>query len=157
MAAPGKWKVFRSFKKYLLPSGGLGIDPTASIKAALFLSTSNANDLTQSTYGALTNEVAQAFGYLTGGVALTTVSWVQTGSLWTLDFDDPTWNAAGGDIVARFCALYVNATINAIVKPLIAVSLLNTAPADVTGVNGNPLILQIAAGGALTLDGAETD
>lgn len=159
MAAPGKWKVYRGFKKYLLPSGGLGIDPTASIKAGLYLSTSNANDLTlnPAVLATLTNEHANANGYLTGGIALTTVTWLQTGSLWTLDFDDLLWNAAGGNIVARFCALYVNATINAVVKPLIGVCLLDVAPADATGVNGNPLRIEIAAGGALTLDGAETD
>lgn len=158
MAAPGKWKAYRSFKRFLFAGGGVGIDPAATpLKCGLYLSTSNANDLTQSVLANLTNEHANANGYLTGGVALTGITWTQLLSVWTLDFNDPAWTPAGGNIVCRFAAIYVDATLNAVVKPLIAVSLLDTTPADVTGFVGNPFELRIAAGGALTLDGAEVD
>jgi hypothetical protein len=63
----------------------------------------------------------------------------------------------GTGMVARFGVLYFNATLGGIVKPLIAVSLLDTAPADVTFAAGNPAEIRFNAGGILTLTGATVD
>jgi hypothetical protein len=160
MAAPGKFKAYDFAKKYLA-DGTFDLDDTTNWKAALFLSTSNANTLSVGTaiYGDLTNEHANANGYLTGGVALTGITWTRSGATLTFDAADlaPAWTAAGGSIAARFLVIYKNATVNTIVKPLLCVCLMDTAPADVTVTDTNPFNLTFNASGILTLTGMTTD
>jgi hypothetical protein len=158
MAAAGKFKLYDLAKKYLA-DGTHDLDDTTNWKGALFLSTSNANTLSVGTgiYGDLTNEHANANGYLTGGLALTGVTWTNSGGTITFDCADPVWTASGGSIVARFFVVYRNATVNGIVKPLLGVCLLDTAPADVSASTGNTLTIQINASGLFTLSGANVD
>jgi hypothetical protein len=156
--AAGKWKVYDQAKVYLA-NGTHDLDDTTNWKMALFLSTSNANTLSVGTavYGDLTNEVANANGYLTGGVAVASETWTQSSGTATFDLADGVWTASGGSITARFAVIYRNATVNSIVKPLLCVCLLDTTPADVTATTGNTLTIQINASGAFTLSGATTD
>lgn len=156
--AAGKWKIYDFAKKYMA-DGTFDLDATSNWKMALFLSTSNANTLSVGTgvYGDLTNEHANANGYTTGGVAITGVTWTRSSSTLTWDLDDAQWTASGGSIVARFAVIYQNATLNSIVKPLLAISLLDTTPADVTTTTGNTFTVVINASGAFTLSGATTD
>jgi hypothetical protein len=156
--AAGKWKVYDFAKKYLA-DGTHDLDDTTNWKIALFLSTSNANTLSVGTgvYGDLTNEHANANGYTTGGLALTAETWTRSSSTLTFDAADPVWTASGGPIVARFGVIYRNATVNTIVKPLLAVCLLDTTPADVTATDGNTLTVVMNASGLFTLTGATTD
>lgn len=156
--AAGKFKVYNLAKKYM-SNGTHDLDDTTNWKAALFLSTSNANTLSVGTnvYGDLTNEHANANGYLTGGVALTSVVFNEAAGTITFDCDDPSWTAAGGSITARFIVFYRSATVNGIVKPLLCVCLLDTTPADVTATTGNPFTVQINASGAFTVSGANVD
>lgn len=157
--AAGAWKVYQAAKEYLA-DGTFDLDNASlGLSMALFLSTSNANTLSVGTgvYGDLTNEHANANGYTTGGIALTGEVWTQTSGTATFDCDNVVWTASGGSIVARFAVIYVNATVNSIVKPLLCVSLLDTAPADVTATNGNTLTISIHASGVLTLSGATSD
>lgn len=160
MAAPGKFKAYDFFKKYVL-DGTLDLDDATNWKLALFLSTSNANTLSVGTgvYADLTNEHANANGYTTGGVAVSGLTITRSGATTTFDATDlaPAWTAAGGNIVARFAVLYKNATVNTIVKPLAGVVLLDVAPADVTVVDGNPLNWTFNASGIYTLTGATAD
>lgn len=158
MAAAGKWKCYEAAKEYLA-DGTHDLDDTANWKLALFLSTSNANTLSVGTgvYGDLTNEHANANGYTTGGVALTGITWVRAAGTVTFDCDNAVFTAAGGSIVARFAVIYRNATVNTIVKPLLCVSLLDTAPADVTATDTNTLTIAMNASGVLTLSGAAVD
>lgn len=157
--AAGKWKVYEYAKKYF-GDGTLDFDNTGNMQMALFQSTSNADTLSVGTgiFGDLTNEVATANGYTAGGVALTGEAWTQSGGTATFDCDNVVWTSTGGAITARFAVIYVNATVNSIVKPIIAVSLLDTTPADVTvtGV-GNTLTVQINASGVFTLSGADSN
>lgn len=156
--AAGKWKLYEISKKYLA-DGTFDLDLTTNWKMALFLSTSNANTLSVGTgvYGDLTNEHANANGYTTGGVALTGITWVNSGGTITFDCNDPVWTASGGSIVARFAVIYENATLNTIVKPLLCVCLLDTTPADVTTTTGNTLTISINASGIFSLSGAAVD
>lgn len=158
MAAAGKWKVYEQAK---LRIGNLTIDlsSTASWMLALFLSTSNANTLSVGTglYGDLTNEVANANGYTTGGVALTGELWTNAAGVITFTGSNPVWTAAGGSITGRFGVIYKNATVNTIVKPLLCVCLLDATPADVTATTGNTLTVTMNASGIFTLSGATTD
>jgi hypothetical protein len=125
----------------------------------LFLSTSNCNTLSVGTgvYGDLTNEHANANGYTTGGIALTGESWTRSGGTSTFTASPVVWTASGGSIINRFAVVYVNATVNTIVKPLLCVSLLDTAPADITTTNGNTLTITMHASGTFTLSGADVD
>jgi len=154
----GKFKAYE-LAKFRSGDGTIDLDDTTNWKCALFLSTSNANSLSVGTavYGDLTNEHANANGYLTGGVALAGITWTRAAGTITFDCADPVWTASGGSIVARFGVIYKNATVNAIVKPLLCVSLLDIPPADVTATTGNTLTLQINALGALALSGADVD
>ena len=158
MAAAGKFKVYDFAKKYI-GDGTIDLDDTTNWKAALFQSTSNCNTLGVGTgvYGDLTNETANGNGYLTGGVAITGITWVRAADVITFDFDNPAWSASGGNIVARFMVIYKNATVNSIVKPLLCVVLLDTTPADVTIVDGRTTTITINASGAFTLSGAIVD
>lgn len=156
--AVGKWKAFDFLKKYAL-DGTVDFD-TNAMKVAAFLSTSNINTLSVGTgiYGDITNEVATANGYTVGGVSLVSPAVTRSGATTTFSANDltPAWTAAGGNIVFRFLGIYVNATVNGIVKPMLAVSLADTTPADITVVSGNPLNLTLT-GGIYTLTGATTD
>lgn len=158
MAAAGKFKVYDKAKFRI---GNLTIDlsDTTNWKCALFLSTSNCNTLSVGTgvYGDLTNEHANANGYTTGGVAVGSETWTDASGTETFDLADAVWSASGGSIIARFAVIYKNATVNGIVKPLLCVCLLDTAPADVTATTGNTLTVQINASGVFTLSGATSD
>ena len=156
--AAGKFKVY-DFAKLYLGDGTLDLNDTTNWKLALFQSTSNCNTLGVGTgiYTDLTNEVANANGYLTGGVAVTGITYNQTAGVATFDCDNAAWTASGGSITARFAVLYKNATVNSIVKPLYCVCLLDVTPADVTVTDGNTLTIQINVSGITTLSGATTD
>lgn len=158
--AAGKVKLYESAKLYLA-DGTFDLDDSTNWKVALFLSTSNANTLggTNDVYGDLTNEHSNANGYTTGGVALSGVTWTQTGGTATFDASDysPYATASGGSITARFGVIYKNATVNTIVKPLLGVFLLDSTPADVTTTTGNTLTITWNASGIFTLSGASTD
>lgn len=159
MAAAGKVKVYETTRKYMA-DGTLDLDDNTNWKLALFLSTSNANTLggSNDVYGDLTNEVATAFGYTQGGVAITP-TWTQSGATATFDAGDlaPGWTASGGPITARFGVIYKNATVNTIVKPLFGVFLLDATPADVTATDGNPFNVTWNGSGLITVTGGATD
>lgn len=157
MAAAGKWKLYESANLHLA-DGTFDMDNAAlGLTMALFLSTSNANTLTNALYGDLTNEHSNANGYTTGGIALTSETWTKSGSVSTFDCDDVTWTASGGSITARFAVIYCNATVNTIVKPLLCVCLLDTAPADVTATTGNTFKVTINALGVFTQTSGTSD
>lgn len=116
-----------------MAKGSWNID-TATLKCALFQSTSNIG-ASSTTYAALTNQVAQANGYTTGGVSVdlafsgtTSVAIVFTGG-------NPTFSASGGNIVARWAVIYE------VSGDVWAYCLLDTTPADVTVPSGNSLAL----------------
>lgn len=156
--AAGKWKLYNKAKFYI-GDGTLDLDLTTNWKLALFLSTSNCNTLSTGTgvYGDLTNEHANGNGYTTGGVALSGITWTESSGTITFDCTDPVFTASGGSIVNRFGVIYKDATVNSIVKPLLAVCLADTAPADITTTSGNTLTWTINASGVFTLSGATSD
>lgn len=150
MAAPSNWRMFDYAKKYIF-DGTLDVD-SASIKMALFLSTSNLA-ITSEKYGDLTNEHANANGYTTGGVAdAHTVD--RAGSTTTINqTGDRVWTATGGPITARFAVKYLDATVNGVVKPLLGYCLLDSTPADVTATDGNTFTVKNPAAGVFTVTG----
>ncbi len=156
--AAGKWKIYDQAKLYL-GDGTFDLDATTNWKMALFQSTSNADTLggTNDIYADLTNEVANGNGYTTGGVALTGITWGQTGGTATFDCDNAQWTGSGAGFSARYAVIYKDDTVNTIVKPLLCVCLLDVAPADVSITAGNILTIAINASGVFTLTGATTD
>jgi len=151
MAAAGKWKQYDKAGLNVL-NGEIDMTATTNWKMALFLSTSNCNTLTaHDKFADLTNEVATAFGYTAGGVALTNVVLSRSGNVVSFDADPAVWNASGGSITARFGVIYRDATDGTIVDPLHSVCLLDTAPADVTATTGNTFTVTPNAGGYFTI------
>jgi hypothetical protein len=104
------------------------------------------------TFSALTNEVANGNGYTTGGEALAGVSWSQTSGTATFDANDTAWSASGGDLVFRHAVLYDQSVGGA--NDLIGYILVDNAPANTTIVDGTTLTLQWNASGIFTFASA---
>lgn len=150
--AAGKWKLYQSAK---LKIGQNLIDLDGhTFKMALFLSTSNCDTLTHDELGDLTNQHANGNGYTTGGETITNVTWQNSSGTITFDCDNVVWTASGGSITARFAVIYDDTVAG---DPLLAVCLLDTAPADVTATTGNTLTITINASGVFTLSGADSN
>jgi hypothetical protein len=105
-----------------------------SFKVALFTSSSNLST-SSTTKAGVTNEVANANGYTTGGQAVSFTIAGTTSA--TLAFTtNPSWVATGGSIVARFAAIYE------VSGDIAFFCLLDATPADVTALSGNILQIQ---------------
>jgi hypothetical protein len=139
--AAGTWTFTNGGRTKLL-DGTFDID-TDSWKMALFLSTSNIG-AASTTYAGVTNEVANASGYTTGGIAIT-LTLAGTSTV-TVDISvDPVWTAAGGSITARFAVIYE------VAGNVLCYALLDSTPADVTATDGNTLTVAANASGVFTL------
>lgn len=139
--AAGAWTFTNTGRTSLL-NGTFDID-SDTWRMALFTSSSNIGAST-TTYAGVTNEVANANGYTTGGIAITlTLSGTTTV---TVDIaTDPVWTASGGSITARFAAIYE------VGGNVLCYCLLDDAPADVTATAGNTLTVAANASGVFTL------
>jgi len=148
--AADAWKKYDSFPEYM-GDGTIDMD-NDTFKCALLTSGYVPNTATQSVWADISaNEVPAANGYVAGGYTMT-VTWAHTGGTTTFDSDDPNWTAIGGSIVCRYAVIYDDTpTIPA--DPLVAYSLLDNTPADVTVTDGNKLTLQIDANGVFTVTG----
>lgn len=138
--AAGAWTFTNTGRTSLL-NGDFDID-SDTFKIALFQSTSNIG-AASTTYAGLTNEVANANGYTTGGLA-TTMTLSGTTTV-TADTSDVVWTASGGSITGRFAVLYE------VSGKVLAYCLLDSTPADVTATTGNTLTITINAAGVFTL------
>ncbi len=146
--AANAWKAYNSFRKNMA-DGLIDLDGH-TFKIALFQSSSNCGDVAQTGYASLTNEVANGNGYVTGGATLGSVTFNYSGTTATFDCADPTWTASGGSIVSRFAVIYDDTATG---DPLVACSLLDNAPANITENDGQTLTLQINASGIFTITG----
>lgn len=142
--AASAWTFYDSFKE-AIGDGTIDLD-THTFKVALFTSSYTPTVATDSLYSGLSGEVANGNGYTTGGATLGSVTWAQTSGTAKFDSADPSWTASGGSIVARYAVLYDSTN-----SALIAYTLLDTTPANVTVTDGNTLTLQLAANGFFTL------
>lgn len=139
--AAGTWQFTESARTKML-DGTFDFD-SDSFKVALFLSSSNLSP-TSTSYAGLTNEHANANGYVTGGAAVTLVlSGLNTVKI---DFSvDPEWTAAGGDISAHFAVLYE------VSGDVVCWCYLDDTPADVTVSSGDTLRVAAHVNGVFTL------
>jgi hypothetical protein len=131
MAAPGPWTLTNTARTDII-AGNSAIG--TGYKVALVTSTSNISTAS-TTYAALTNEVSNANGYTTGGVAVTLAD-TGTTSVALYFSVNPSWVASGSGIVARTAVLYK------IGGNIIAFSVLDSTPADVTVSTGNTLTIK---------------
>lgn len=124
--AAGPWQLTNTaITKFLNGTFAVGTD---TFKVALFLSTSNLS-VASTTFAGVTNEHAASGGYSAGGYAVTLTLTGTTTVV--LDFDtDPVIAASGGNIVARFAAIYE------VGGDIVAFCLLDDTPDDVTIVDG---------------------
>jgi hypothetical protein len=151
MAVADAWKFYRTFRLWLGDKTyNLASD---TFNMALFLSTSNAADLTQSLLAGLTFQHANANGYLTGGKSMTGISWALNGAVPEWKFSNTVWTASGGPITARLAVVYMLGTANGRTNPLVCYSLLDSTPADVTAGDTNTFTVQGASVGFLNILG----
>jgi len=145
--AADAWKIYDSFKEKMA-DGTLDLDGD-TFKCALFTSSLTPVQ-TDDDYSALSNEVANGNGYATGGETLASVTWADSSGTVTFDADDIDWTASGGSIVGRYAIIYDDTDAG---KQLVAMCLMDNAPADVTVTDGNTLTLQLHANGIFQLSG----
>lgn len=145
--AANAWLVYDIFWEQL--GNELHIMGSDTLKMALHLSGYTPNQSTDATQSSLGNEHANANGYTTGGVTCGSVTWAATAGSLQFDLADGVWNASGGSIVCRWAVLYNSSSGGT--NNLIAYSLLDNAPADVTCTTGNTLTVGINASGVFTV------
>ena len=148
--AAGKWKLYDTAKEKI-GQGIIDLDGH-TFKVALFTSTSNCDTLTHDELADLTNQVANGFGYTTGGQNLTGVTWTNSSGTITFDCVDPSWTASGGAITCRFAVIYDDTVAG---DPLLCVCRLDTS--NVTATDTQELNIIISASGVFTLSGATTN
>ncbi len=138
-------EVFNSFRRDIA-DGTIDLD-SANVYLALVTSSYTKNLANTICSDISTNAVATGAGYTTGGLALASNDVTYSGTTATFDAADVTWTALTKTF--RFGILYINATVNSIVKPLIGVILFDSTPADVT-VGGVDFTINWNASGILT-------
>ena len=141
--AAGTWLIPTAARTSLL-NGTFNIE-SDTFNMALFLSTSNIG-AGSTTFAAVTDQVATAFGYTAGGIAMDLA--LSGAATVTADnaIADPVWTAAGGSIVAHYAVIY-EVTGNVLCYCFLE----NTGPADVTVTAGNTLTVAIHTDGVFTL------
>ncbi len=138
--AAGAW-VMTNTGRGLVTDGTLKTSDT--FKIALFTSASNLA-ASSTTYAALTGEVANAFGYTTGGIAITvTQSGTTTVTITTAT--SVVWTASGGDITAKWAVIYE------VGGNIYQYCLVDSGGADVTATAGNTFTVTMAGTGIFTL------
>lgn len=149
--AADAWKIYDSLTEKV-GDGTVDLSDTSAgaFKCALFTS-SYTPASTDTLYSGLSNEVGALYGYSTGGVALTSVTFTDTAGVTAFDCANISWSASGGSITARYAVIYHVSS-----SQLIACCLLDSTDADVTAVDGNDLTLQIDTDGVFTVSGGWT-
>lgn len=124
----------------------------ANLRLALVSSAWVPNDGTDELWAVASgSEIANGNGYSTGGIALPSPTWTQTGAVIKLTSSPIVWNATGSGIPAWYRAvLYYLGTLNGKVNPLLAHCLGDSTPANVPLTTaGNPLTITPHANGII--------
>lgn len=140
--AAGAW-TFTTTTRTKILNGQFDMD-SDTFKVALFTSSSNIAT-SSTTYAGLTNQVAAANGYSTGGVTVSPLALSGTTSVTVKFGTNPSWTASGGSIVARFAVLYE------VGGDVVAYCLLDSTPGDVTVTSGNSLTIDGTTNAIFTL------
>ena len=148
--AADNWKRYNKFPEYM-GDGTIDLD-TDTFNVALFLSTSDCVTLTETTYPS-TNEHANGNGYATKGSPLASVTWTESSGTLTFDSANEVFTASGGSIVCRFAQIFSDTAAS---DELVAYSLLDNAPADVTATDTNTLTIAMHGSGIFTISGGQS-
>jgi len=142
--AAGNWLIYANAIKRML-AGEVDLD-SDTFKIALVTSSYTPSLTADDQWADISSyEVAGLYGYTTGGQALANISLTLAGSTVTWDNTvDPTWEASGGDLIARYAVIYDDTDAN---KTPVCYCLLDNTPADITVTDGNSLIIQFNANG----------
>lgn len=143
--AADAWVIHDKAKEYM-GDGTVDLDGD-TFKGILVSSSSNLATTSVDGYAAVTNELATANGYTSGGLTLTSVTWTESSGTVTFDCADMVWTASGGSIVARLCGIYDDSVTTPVADPVMCHSLLDNTPADVTATDGNTFTVAINASG----------
>lgn len=138
--------LFHEFKRYLA-DGTIDLD-THSFKAAL---TNTAPDAAANTVLADITQIAAGGGYTTGGVALTSVTWAETGAgtgVWQWSAADISWTASGADIATHRYLVIYDDTPTSPADPLVGYV---DRGSSATITNGNTRTWDIGASGLFQL------
>lgn len=148
--AATKWKLYDT-AKLKIGQGIIDLDGH-TFKCALFLSTSNCDDLTHDELADLTNQVANGCGYTTGGTTLAGVTLTNTSGTIKFTCNPITWTAAVCPITARYAVIYDDTVAG---DPLLCICRLSIG--DVTATDTQVLEITIASSGVFTMSGANTN
>ena len=142
--AAATFTLFDSFTEYM-GDGTIDLD-THTFNMTLHTSTYTPSASADLLYADLSDELSTANGYTSGGQAMTSVTWGQTGGVATFDSDPVQWTASGAGMTARYAV--IRSTNGS--GPLVGWILLESAPADVTATAGNTFTVTPNASGWFT-------
>lgn len=133
----GPWQIYDQFM--LEKSNGTQDLDTDIFKVILMLSTYTPDLAADVTYvGIGGDEVATNFGYTQGGKIVAATLTKTSGNI-NFSSANVDWTASGGSVVCRYAV-----TINSTTGGLVAYSLLDVTPDDITLTNTNTLTLNIS-------------
>ena len=148
------WKIFDNVKEYI---GDGTIDCDDDLFHMILVDSGYTFDITDDTYADVSaSELAEANGYETGGKVLTQTFTQASAGISMFDCADAQWTASGGAITARR-AIIVHVAAGSgdpqSTDKLIASSLLDDTPADVTASDGGTFNVNINASGVFRISG----
>lgn len=150
MAAPSATQFFAKNINLLKLSDLTG----ATLKMLLTTSTfaPDTSETGNSALANITNELANANGYTTGGVALASPAVAAITGGYKFSTGNAAWTASGAGIPAwRYGVIYVVGSLWGITSPLLCIFTGDSAPADVPLTpSGQPLTVQCPANGWFT-------
>lgn len=148
--AADNWVMYNKSKEHI-GDGTIDLDAGDAYFSVVLLTSSYTPDAAHDTYSDISgSEVANGNGYTTGGDICSSTTWNESSGTVTFDAADPSWDASGGSITARYAALVHIAAGSGVPQAgdkLIAYSLLDNTPADVSADDGGSLTLTLTSSG----------
>jgi hypothetical protein len=146
--AAGNWIMFDAAKAKI--GDGTFDMNSHTFKVQLHTNSYTPNRATQAVRADLTNELSTANGYTAGGLALSSLTFNQSGGTAAFDAADPAWTASGGNIGPfRIAVIYDDTAAS---DDLVCYCILDSADITITDTQTGTIVLN--ASGILTLSGA---
>lgn len=146
--AAGSILLFDSEAKYLM--NATTVLTAGSVQMALIKSTWTPDQVNNAIWADVSaQEITAANGYSAGGVALGTPVLTAITHGYKFASSNVTWTASGGSIAAwKYGLLYLNGTVNSVVKPLIGYFIGDSGGSDVPATaDTNVLTIACPSGG----------
>ena len=145
--AANAWQVYDVFMDQVAAEGhNLAAD---EVRMSLFYSSYTPALSTDTTFDVVDSaELVTTHGYTLEGLSIPCTVATTAGVLTLDSTTNPVWTANGGTISARYAVIWNKATTT---NNLIAYSLLDNAPADVSATDGNTLTVTHSSAGIFTI------